>query len=54
MPEDKKIDLVKHLAGDAKVSEFREKIGEKKFWELVIKTNAAEKKNAQTKKQKKN
>jgi hypothetical protein len=54
VPEDKKIDLVKHLVGDAKVSEFREKIGEKKFWELLIKANAAEKKNAQTKKQKKN
>lgn len=40
IPEDKKIDFVKHLVEDAKATEFKEKIGEKKFWELVRKSNA--------------
>ncbi len=44
VPPKKKIDLVKRLVGDAKVSEFREKIGEKRFWDLVIKANVAKKK----------
>lgn len=39
LPEKKKIDLVKHLANDAKVSEFRSKIGEKNFWKLVVEAN---------------
>lgn len=39
VPEEKKMDFVKHLAEDAKVTEFREKIGEKKFWELVVTAN---------------
>lgn len=37
IPEDKKIDFVKHLVEDAKVTEFKDKIGEKKFWDLIIK-----------------
>ncbi|MFA5994584.1 MAG: Type 1 glutamine amidotransferase-like domain-containing protein, partial [Parcubacteria group bacterium] len=37
VPEDKKVDFIKHLIEDAEVTEFKEKIGEKKFWELVIK-----------------
>lgn len=40
LPEDKKVDFVKHLVEDAKVTEFKNKIGEKKFWELVVKANA--------------
>jgi len=39
VPEEKKIDFVKHLVSDAKVSEFREKIGEEEFWNLVRKAN---------------
>lgn len=39
VPEDKKKDYVKHLVDDAKVTEFKEKIGEKKFWELVVEAN---------------
>ena len=39
VPEDKKIDFVKHLVSDAKVSEFRSKIGEKNFWKLVVEAN---------------
>lgn len=39
VPEEKKKDFVKHLVSDAKVSEFREKVGEKKFWELVVAAN---------------
>jgi len=34
-PENKKVDYVKHLVEDAKVTELKEKIGEKKFWNLV-------------------
>lgn len=37
VPEDKKIDFVKHLVEDAKITEVKNKIGEKKFWDLVIK-----------------
>ncbi len=44
VPEGKKIDLVNHLVSDAKVSEFRAKVGEKKFWDLVVKANAAKEK----------
>lgn len=57
VPQKNKIDLVKHLVSDAKVSEFREKIGEKKFWELVIEANATkgkEKNKLSNKKSKKN
>src|SRR3989338_6862363 len=36
IPREKKIDFVKHLVSDAKVTEFRNKIGEKKFWALVV------------------
>lgn len=43
MPEDKKIDFVKHLVEDAKITEFKEKIGEKKFWELVVEANSKNK-----------
>ncbi len=39
VPEEKKMDFVKHLVNDAKVTEFKEKIGEKKFWELVVEAN---------------
>ena len=39
VPEDKKIDFVKHLVSDAKVSEFRVKVGEKRFWDLVVDAN---------------
>lgn len=39
VPEEKKVDYVKHLVSDAKVTEFKEKIGEKKFWELVVEAN---------------
>ncbi|MBI3231530.1 MAG: hypothetical protein HYZ51_00385 [Candidatus Doudnabacteria bacterium] len=39
VPEEKKIDFVKHLVSDAKVSEFKEKIGEKNFWKLVVEAN---------------
>jgi len=39
IPEEKKIDFVKHLVSDAKVTQFKEKIGEKKFWELVVEAN---------------
>jgi hypothetical protein len=46
VPEDKKIDLVRHLVSDAKVTEFREQIGDKKFWALVVEAN---KKQAQDK-----
>jgi hypothetical protein len=45
VPEEKKMDFVKHLVNDAKVSEFREKIGDKKFWELVTEANRKDKKN---------
>jgi hypothetical protein len=37
--ESRKKDFVKHLVNDAKVTEFKQEIGEKKFWELVIKAN---------------
>lgn len=37
VPESEKIDFVKHLVEDAKVTEFKTKISEKKFWELVRK-----------------
>ena len=47
--EDKKIDFVKHLVSDAKVSEFRQEVGDKKFWEMVIEANAAEKKKEENK-----
>lgn len=43
IPEEKKVDYVKHLVNDAKVTEFKEKIGEKKFWELVIQANKSQK-----------
>lgn len=46
VPEEKKIDFVKHLVSDAKVTEFREQVGDKKFWELVV---AANKKQAEEK-----
>jgi len=39
IPEEKKKDFVKHLVSDAKVTEFREQIGDKKFWELVVAAN---------------
>lgn len=39
VPEDKKIDYIKHLVEDAKITEFKNEIGEKKFWELVIEAN---------------
>ena len=39
VPENKKIDFVKHLVSDAKVTEFKEKIGEKNFWKLVVEAN---------------
>lgn len=39
VPEEDKIDFVKHLVKDAKVTEFKEKIGEKKFWDLVRRAN---------------
>ena len=39
VPEDKKTDFVKHLVSDAKVTEFKQAIGEKRFWELVVKAN---------------
>lgn len=42
VPEEKKIDYVKHLVSDAKVTEFRQTIGDKKFWELVRKANIKE------------
>ncbi|HRY62771.1 MAG TPA: hypothetical protein P5056_03320 [Candidatus Paceibacterota bacterium] len=45
IPENKKTDFVKHLVSDAKVSEFREKIGDKKFWELVTEANRKNKKD---------
>jgi len=51
VPEEKKIDFVKHLVSDAKVTEFKEKIGEKKFWELVV---AANKKQTEDKLKKEN
>ena len=39
VPKEKKIDFVKHLVSDAKVTEFRNEIGDKKFWELVRQAN---------------
>ncbi|HEY4496698.1 MAG TPA: hypothetical protein VI432_00935 [Candidatus Paceibacterota bacterium] len=39
VPEEKKRDYVKHLVEDAKVTEFKEKIGEKNFWNLVVEAN---------------
>jgi hypothetical protein len=39
IPEEKKKDYVKHLVEDAKVTEFKEKIGEKRFWELFREAN---------------
>lgn len=39
VPEDKKIDYVKHLVADAKLTEFKNEIGEKKYWELVREAN---------------
>lgn len=41
VPEEDKIDYVKHLVEDAKLTEFKNKIGEKKFWDLVIKSRNA-------------
>jgi hypothetical protein len=35
VPESEKIDFVKHLVEDAKLTEFKNKIGEKKYWDLV-------------------
>lgn len=49
IPEEDKKDFVKHLVNDAKVSEFREGVGEKKFWELMVKANTTEKKNEEPK-----
>lgn len=49
VPEENKMDLVKHLVNDSKVTEFREKIGDKKFWELVVEAN---KKQAEKKEEK--
>lgn len=40
VPEDKKFDFVKHLVADAKITELKAQIGEKKYWELVRKANA--------------
>lgn len=45
VPEDKKIDFVKHLVNDAKVSEFKDKIGEKNFWKLVVEANKKQTEN---------
>jgi lincosamide nucleotidyltransferase A/C/D/E len=39
VPEDKKIDYIKHLVADAKLTEFKNEIGEKKYWELVREAN---------------
>lgn len=39
VPEEKKINFVKHLVSDAKVSEFKLKIGEKNFWNLIREAN---------------
>lgn len=44
IPEDKKVDFVKHLVEDAKVTEIKDKIGEKKFWDLVIEARKTNKK----------
>ena len=46
IPEEKKVDFVKHLVSDAKVSEIRAQIGEKKFWEIVTKANKTESEGA--------
>lgn len=43
VPEEDKIDFVKHLVEDAKVTEFKEKIGENKFWDLVREANSMNK-----------
>ena len=45
VPDENKKDYVKHLVNDAKVTEFREKVGEKKFWELVVESNKKDQKN---------
>ena len=42
VPEEKKIDFVKHLVSDAKVSEFKSKSGEKNFWNLMRKVKVTE------------
>ncbi|MBI4991779.1 MAG: hypothetical protein HZB99_00995 [Candidatus Harrisonbacteria bacterium] len=49
IPKEKKIDYVKHLVDDAKVAEFKEKIGEKKFWELVVAENKKKKEEKEKK-----
>ncbi len=46
VPEEKKIDFVKHLVSDAKVTEFKQVIGEKRFWELVVAANKKQKKGS--------
>lgn len=43
VPEEKKIDYVKHLVEDAKITEIKNEIGEKKFWDLVREANAMNK-----------
>lgn len=43
VPKEEKIDFVKHLVNDAKVTEFKNEIGDKKFWELVRQANAEQK-----------
>ncbi len=47
VPDDKKIDFVKHLVDDAKVTEFREKIGEKNFFNLIREANTEAKKKSE-------
>lgn len=43
VPESEKVDFVKHLVEDAKLTEFKNKIGEKKFWDLVREANSMNK-----------
>ena len=43
VPEEKKFDFIKHLVEDAKFTEFKNKIGEKKYWELVREANSKNK-----------
>jgi hypothetical protein len=43
VPEEEKFDFVKHLVADAKITELKKQIGEKKYWELVREANAKNK-----------
>lgn len=43
VPKEKKFDFVKHLVADAKITELKAQIGEKKFWELVREANSKNK-----------